>query len=632
MRPPDDIVALLGVPRDRVHVAYLGVEPHQFHPGRRDERPMLLYLGRLKQYKRVEVALDVLEACPEATLEIAGDGEWGEVIRREVDERGLHDRVTMHGFVSENEKVELFGRAWLNLTASSAEGWCLTVMEAAACGTPSGALRVAASQSRSSTARRACSPTRPRSSPGRSTRSSSPPPARRARGERAGACPRVHVGEHRAGEPRGHRARRRRAAHLAARRAAPLGDHQGGRARGRHARVQRGAAALHDRLHADPRAEGYGSLAALVSAFLILLVGGQALQLAAARETALHHLGDGPRLSATVESWTRQLVIIFLATSALGYLLRDPLAHVVGVPEHAIAAGAILPTGVLWLLLSLQRGVLQGLRDYAPVGISLIIEAIGRLACGLFLVALGADVTGAFLGQPMAMALTGIGLAVLLRRRLGHPEGEPVQRSLRALTAGAWVPIGGLALLALLQNIDVIIVKHRVGGDAAGSYAAAAVAAKAVVWVAIGIALHLLPEATRRAAAGLDPLPVLRRSIGVLTVVAAPALLIFALAPTLLLRLAFGPELTQADNALLLLGLAMTVLAVGYLTVQYMLALGRSHFLWVLGVVALIEPFLLSLDNFTLSSYAALVLALQVAAAGGVLVLGLRASRRVAPV
>ncbi len=30
----------------------------------------------------------------------------------------------------------------MNLTASSAEGWCLTVMEAATCGTPSAALRV----------------------------------------------------------------------------------------------------------------------------------------------------------------------------------------------------------------------------------------------------------------------------------------------------------------------------------------------------------------------------------------------------------------------------------------------------------------------------------------------------------
>ena len=38
----------------------------------------------------------------------------------------------------------------------------------------------------------------------------------------------------------------------------------------------------------------------------------------------------------------------------------------------------------------------------------------------------------------------------------------------------------------------------------------------------------------------------------------------------------------------------MTLLAVAYLTVQYMVALGETRFLWVLGVVAIAEPFLLT--------------------------------------
>jgi len=43
----------------------------------------------------------------------------------------------VYGHVSEQRKRELYQRAWLNITASSAEGWGLSVMEAAACGTPS---------------------------------------------------------------------------------------------------------------------------------------------------------------------------------------------------------------------------------------------------------------------------------------------------------------------------------------------------------------------------------------------------------------------------------------------------------------------------------------------------------------
>src|SRR3712207_1991337 len=83
----EDLIEL-GVPRERIHVAYLGVEPSQFHPGRRSERPSLLYLGRLKQYKRIEVTLDVLEGVPGATLDIAGAGDHRPALEAEVAQIG----------------------------------------------------------------------------------------------------------------------------------------------------------------------------------------------------------------------------------------------------------------------------------------------------------------------------------------------------------------------------------------------------------------------------------------------------------------------------------------------------------------------------------------------------------------
>jgi glycosyltransferase involved in cell wall biosynthesis/O-antigen/teichoic acid export membrane protein len=628
----DDMVERLHIDPQMIHVAYLGVEPSQFHEGQRSEVPTLLYLGRLKQYKRVEVALDVLEGIPGARLEIAGSGEWREVIEREIDQRGLHERVTLHGFVPEEDKAELYGRAWLNLTASSAEGWCLTVMEAAACGTPSAALRVgglAESVVDGETGLLADTPEELTEkvralveNPQRRDELGAAAEAR-ARGftwentatanlevlERAADTPRVSL-------RRGLRhSETFRAGGLAAATLMSNG-------------IQLAFTIVFTRLLG---ADGYGSLAALVSTFLILMVGGQAIQVAAARETALHHLGDSSKLHATLNGWTRQLMIAVAIVSVLSLLLRVPLGHLIGVPEYPFAAAAILPTGALWLLLSLQRGALQGLHAYRPVGVSLLLEAFGRLLCGLVLYALGLGVTGAFLGTALAFALTSVWMGLEIHRKLGGANGARPARTLRSLLAGAWAPIGGLALLAVLQNVDVIVVKHQIGGDTAGSYAAAAVAAKAVVWVAIGIALQLLPEATRRAAAGEDPLPVLRRSFLVLAVIATPALLIFVAVPNQLMRIAFGPDLTQAAGALPVLGLAMTLLAVAYLTVQYMLALGRTSFLWVLGLVAVVEPFLLLATSNGVMEYATIVLGLQCVVAAGVLALGLRARSAFAP-
>jgi len=374
----------------------------------------------------------------------------------------------------------------------------------------------------------------------------------------------------------------------------------------------------------------YGSLAVLTSAYLILLVAGAAVQVAAARDTALGVLGTGGRLAGTLSDWLRRIALLFVAVAAASALLRDPLSHLIGVPEHAWAAAGVLPTGVVWLWLCLQRGVLQGLHAYGPVARSLVIESVGRLAFALGLVAVGAGVTGAWYGQIVALVAVSGWIWIATRRLLGPPSPEHERHPLSTLLGVNWRPMAGLALLGALQNVDVIVVKHQLGSPRAGSYAAAAVAARTFVWVAIGIGLHLLPEATRRAAAGLDPRPVLVRALQIAALVAVPALLAFAAFPHPILRLAFGREYENAASALVVLGAAMTLLAVTYLSTQYLIALGRRGFLWVLAPVAIAEPLVLFSGDFSLLTFALIVLGVQVAATSGLIGLGLR-GRRVQP-
>jgi glycosyltransferase involved in cell wall biosynthesis len=137
-------IARHGIDPARIEISYLGVEQAAFgpDPAVRAREPTLLYLGRLKRYKRIEVVLDVLTANPGAVLELAGDGDHRAGLEAEISARGLRDRVRMHGYVSEERKLELYRRAWVNITTSSAEGWGLSVTEAGACATPSAALRL----------------------------------------------------------------------------------------------------------------------------------------------------------------------------------------------------------------------------------------------------------------------------------------------------------------------------------------------------------------------------------------------------------------------------------------------------------------------------------------------------------
>lgn len=372
-------------------------------------------------------------------------------------------------------------------------------------------------------------------------------------------------------------------------------------------------------------ASGYGSLAVLVSAWIILMVPGSALQIAVAREVSRAVASDSVDAGSGVLHWLERLALATVVVAVLVVPLRGAIAAVLNVDEDW-AAAAVPVAGMLWMLVSVERGALQGFGGYRPVGLSIVGEATTRLVFSLALVALGLDVTGAFLGSPLALVAVGLVLALPLRRHLpAHHVGAGL-RPLRELLVQARIPVVGLTLLFALQEVHVIVVKHEASSDAAGSYAAAAVAAKAIIWVAVGLGLYLLPEAARRAKTGLDARPILARTLALIGCFSLPAILIFALGSEPLLATAFGDDLTEAAGALPWLGLAMALLACSYLSVQYLLALGRASFVWLLAVALAVEVAAVAVIGADLEAVALALLAIQLVCA--VAVVGLAFRRR----
>lgn len=128
---------------ERMTVIPNGVDVGFYTPCAEEGRfaePTLLYLGRLKRYKRVDLVVRALAHLRRdgigARLVIAGHGDQAGALRRLVSELGMDDAVELPGFVSEAEKRRYFRRAWVHVLTSPKEGWGITNLEAAACGTP----------------------------------------------------------------------------------------------------------------------------------------------------------------------------------------------------------------------------------------------------------------------------------------------------------------------------------------------------------------------------------------------------------------------------------------------------------------------------------------------------------------
>jgi glycosyltransferase involved in cell wall biosynthesis len=139
----DDLIAR-GVAPERIRVIHPGVDTARLTPapdGARTSSPTFLYVGRLKRYKGIALAIRALararERRPDLSLDIAGSGDHRADLERLTAELGLGSAVRFHGFISEADKLQLLRRAWANLFPSPKEGWGITVIEAAACATPS---------------------------------------------------------------------------------------------------------------------------------------------------------------------------------------------------------------------------------------------------------------------------------------------------------------------------------------------------------------------------------------------------------------------------------------------------------------------------------------------------------------
>ncbi len=135
----DDLVAR-GIPRHAIRVIYNGVDSERLTPNaiERSPEPLFVYLGRLKKYKRVDIVIRAFAglAASTARLEIAGTGDYRASLERLVESLDLSERVKFLGFIPEEDKVHLMRRAWASALASPKEGWGISNLEAAACGTP----------------------------------------------------------------------------------------------------------------------------------------------------------------------------------------------------------------------------------------------------------------------------------------------------------------------------------------------------------------------------------------------------------------------------------------------------------------------------------------------------------------
>ena len=130
----------MGISAEQIKVIYNGADLERYQPSEISKEPFLIWIGRIQKYKGPHDACQVLKRLlpefPDLKLVIVGDGPYRSQLEEFVSSEGLEDKVTLTGFISEEEKIDLLQRASVHFQSSYKEGWGLSVIEANCCGCP----------------------------------------------------------------------------------------------------------------------------------------------------------------------------------------------------------------------------------------------------------------------------------------------------------------------------------------------------------------------------------------------------------------------------------------------------------------------------------------------------------------
>ena len=130
----------LGFRPERVTAVHNGVDPFFSPGGAKSSAPYVVVVGRFAPVKRFHLALEAAAVArrtvPALQVRLIGDGPLRPELDRWVAEHDATSWVDVAGRIDRRELLDEYRRSWVVLSASLAEGWGLTLTEAAACGTP----------------------------------------------------------------------------------------------------------------------------------------------------------------------------------------------------------------------------------------------------------------------------------------------------------------------------------------------------------------------------------------------------------------------------------------------------------------------------------------------------------------
>jgi len=337
--------------------------------------------------------------------------------------------------------------------------------------------------------------------------------------------------------------------------------------------------------------ETYGQVAFLIALYAVGTGPALILIVVLARYTALLNARGDPGVRSLLVRTVRLIAIPCLALILLTTLFARPIAGF----EHLGSTIPILILGfsvaLIWQV-AIPRGILQGLQRFTPLSLNLSLELLIRTTVVFILLKAGYAVSGA-----MAAVFAGLGIAFFLGlySLRDHFRGIGTRVRLRVMAGFSLTAAAGIIGVQILYNQDVILAEHYLNSHDGGIYGGLNKISTILFFLTLSVSQVLFPRVVEAVAKDQHPGRILLSSAGILSALGAGALLVFAIAPGLVVGILFGPSFRDAVPLVFPVGVIGLALALDNLLVQFFMAVHDRVFVPLLALAVVAEALLIFL-------------------------------------
>jgi O-antigen/teichoic acid export membrane protein len=226
------------------------------------------------------------------------------------------------------------------------------------------------------------------------------------------------------------------------------------------------------------------------------------------------------------------------------FLLAHPLTSYLNLPSPELIWLLALGT-TFYIPLGVRRGYIQGIHAFGPLAINFVLEGLVRLGGVFLLIELGMGVRGAVLASS---------LAVIVSYFAAVPSPGFTFASFRHVAISFQEGLQAIVFFSgqtVINNFDIVLVKHFFPPVEAGFYAAVALVGRLVNMCAWSVVNTMFPVSARAGSDENEGSSVLFASLLMVFLILTTLILGLWMVPSFLWKTLFGAHFQLSDQAAL---------------------------------------------------------------------------------